>query len=359
MKKIIILLSFFLIIYTPHIVHGEEAHNIIDETLDLPSVSGFNTSETAKEAAEGKINITFSSVFDKLTEFFLENLRENYKVIIKMASVALISGILVNFSDSKNDTGRIVCVATVGILSLGTFTYAVNSAKETCDTLFIFVEALIPSVATASIAMGHTAGSATCGVVFCAMQIFIHICKEVILPFISVITALTMVDNLSETRYLKGVNAFLKKMLSWGTGLLLTLYGGVVALQTQTAGAFDSLAGKTVKYAVGNFVPIVGGALSDSLEMVMQSAKVIKSALGISGILGVCYICAGPLINICSVALAYKIAAAISSVSADKKVSEVINEIGGGIGKICINVTAVAVMFILSLSMLCRFGGGI
>ncbi len=359
MKKIIIVLSFFLILYIPHIVHGVETDNIIDEALDVPSISGFNTSETAKEIAGGKINITFSGILDKLAGLFLENLRENYEVIIKMVAVALISGVVLNFSDGKNDIGRITCVATVGILSLGTFTYAVNSAEETCDTLFLFIESIIPSVAMASLAMGHAAGSASCGVVFCAMQIFIHICKEVILPFIAVITALGTVDSLGETQYLKGVNSFLKKTLSWGTGLLLTLYGGVVALQSQTAGGFDSLVGKTVKYAVGNFVPIVGGALSDSLEMITQSAKVIKSALGMSGILGVFYICIGPLLNIASIAVSYKIAAAIVSVSADKKVAGVINEIGGGIGKICINVTAVSAMFILSISMLCRFGGGV
>ncbi len=357
MKKIIVVLSFFLIIYIPHIVHAEKTDNIIDEMLDVPKVSEFDTAQTAKAASEGKIDITFSGVCDKIINLFLENIRDNYAIIFKMSAAGIISGIAANLSDTKNDIGRIACVAAVGVLSLNAYTYTAKVAEETCDTLFLFVQSIVPSVAAASLASGHTAESASCGVVFCAMQIFIHICKEVIFPLIAVITALGTVDNLGDTQYLKGVNSFLKKTLSWGTGLMLTLYGGVVALQTQTAGAFDSLAGKSVKYAVGNFVPIVGGALSDSLDMVMQSAKVIKSALGVSGIIGVCFLCAGPLINICSIAAAYKIAASIVSVSADKRVSAVINEIGGGIAKICINIMAVSVMFILSIAMLCRFGG--
>ena len=357
MKKIIFVLSFFLILYIPHIVHAEKSIEIIDEMLDIPQTTEFDASQTAKLAAEGKTDITFSGIFEKILNLFTENIRKNYSTIFKITAAGIISGIAANLSDTKNDIGRITCVAAVGVLSLNAYTFAAKTAEETCDTLFLFVQSIVPSVAATSLAVGHTAESASCGLVFCAMQIFIHICKEVIFPLIAVITALGTVDNLGEKQYLSGVISLLKKVLSWGTGLMLTLYGGVVTLQTQTAGAFDSLAGKTVKFAVGNFVPIVGGALSESLDVVLQSTKVIKSALGVSGIVGVCFLCAGPLINLCSVAMSYKIASGIVSVTADSRVSAVINEIGGGIFKICINVTAVSIMFILSIAMLCRFGG--
>ena len=113
-----------------------------------------------------------------------------------------------------------------------------------------------------------------------------------------------------------------------------------------------------MKYAVGSFVPVVGGALSDSLEMVGTSARAIKSALGISGIIGVGYVCLSPLINVCAVALSYKLAACLCAVTAEKRVSHVIDEVGGSLVRICGVILAVSVMFVISLAMLCRFGGG-
>ncbi len=168
------------------------------------------------------------------------------------------------------------------------------------------------------------------------------------MPLVAVITALSVVDCLGDTPYLKGVTGLLKSCLKWGTGLLLTLYGAVIAIQSQAAGAFDTVAGKTVKYAVGSFVPVVGGALSDSLEMVGTSARAIKSALGISGIIGVGYGSLSPLINVCAVALSYKLAACLCAVTSKKRESHVIDEVGGSLVRICGVILAVSALCSLS-----------
>ena len=101
----------------------------------------------------------------------------------------------------------------------------------------------------------------------------------------------------------------------------------------------------------------MGGALSDSLETVIASAKTMAGALGISGVLGVLYICLVPLVNICAISLSFKLAAAVASVTSEKRVSTVIDEFSQSIGRVSIVLLSVVVMFIISLSILCSSGG--
>lgn len=352
MKKIVLVVSFFLFIYTPYIVHAENIYNIIDE-LEAPD--GYDIKETAKEAAEGKLSLTFSHVTEKILSLFFDGIRENIPQIVRLTAIAVISGLVLNLGGDKNEIGTFAAVAVAATVAIKTFSYAINLTEETIDALFLFISSMMTPVATAAstgaVAMGGAAAST-----FVAMQVFIYICKSVMMPLVCVITVFSVSDKIGETPYLGGITAILKQILKWGTGFMITVYSVVIGLQTQTAASLDTLAGKSMKYAVGSFVPVVGATLSDSLETVIAGAKTVTSALGVSGIIGVGYICIVPLINLCTVSICFKLASAIASVTSQKRVSTVIEEFSRSIGSISLILLSVAVMFIISLALLCGFG---
>ena len=352
MKKIIFILTFFLIIYIPYIVGAQNGINIIDD-IDYPK--GYDIESIIEDTKKGEMPITFSYVTDKVASLFIGGIKENIPNIIKMMAVSILSGLVINLSKEKNEMATTAAVAIAATIALKTFTYAVALANETIDGLFLFISSLMTPLATVMTAGGVAMGGATAAT-FVAMQVFINICKTLLLPLVCVITAFSVSDKIGKTPYLKGVSAILKQILKWGTGFMITVYSVVVGLQAQAASGFDSLAGKSIKYAVGSFVPVVGGALSDSLETVIAGAKTMAGALGIAGVIGVGYICIVPLINVCVVSLSFKLVAAIASVASEKRVSEVIDEFSQNIGRVSLILLSVAVMFILSLAMLCGFG---
>lgn len=357
MKKVISILSFFLILYIPYIVCANPMEELIEEADQNASVAGYSVSDTANAILSGEQPFTFSGGIEYLLKIFTKQLQSNWSTILRMTAIGILSGFVVALYDGKNDIGIFACVAIASLMSLKTFVHFIITAEETIDSVFLFVQAIMPSVAATTAAVGQTAQTAVCGTIFVAMQVFIYICKEMILPFLAVLTALGVVNKLGDTPYLKGIVGGLKSFYKWGVGFLLIFYGIVCGLQAQSAGAFDTVAGKTVRYAVGNFVPLVGGALSDSLHMIGTGAKTIRTALGISGMIGVLYVCLNPVIHTCVVALSYKIAACLCSVMADTKVAEVIQEVGGNLIRICGVILSVGVMFVISLAMLCRMGG--
>ena len=352
MKKIVFVVSFFLLLYTPYIVHAESVYNIIDE---LESPKGYDVKEVATEAAQGKIPLTFSEVLKKIASLFFDGIRENIPYIIKLTAIAVLSGLVLNLGGEKNEIGTFAAVAVAATVAVKIFSYAITLTEETIDSLFLFISSMMTPVAaaasTGTVAMGGAAAST-----FVAMQVFLHICKSVLMPLVCVITVFSVSDKIGEIPYLNGIAAILKQILKWGTGFMITVYSVVIGLQTQAAASMDSLAGKSMKYAVGSFVPVVGATLSDSLETVIAGAKTVASALGVAGIIGVGYICVVPLINICTVSVCFKLASAIASVTSQKRVSSVIEEFSRSIGSVSLILLSVAVMFIISLAMLCGFG---
>ncbi len=353
MKKILFVLSFFLLIYTPYIVEAKETYNIIEE---IDTVDGFDVKTVVDEVVSGNVPITFLGVLEKTASLFIGGIQKNLPNIIKMTAIAILSGLLVNLNQEGSEIGTYAAVAIVSTVSVKTFSYVLSVAKETIDSLFLFISSLMTPLATVMSA-GAVSKGAAAGVTFVAMQVFIHICKSVIIPVICVITVFSVTDKVGQRAYLSGITNILKSVLKWGTGFMILIYTVVIGLNTQASAALDNLAGKSIKYAVGTFVPVVGGALSDSLETVIASAKTMAGALGISGVLGVLYICLVPLVNICAISLSFKLAAAVASVTSEKRVSTVIDEFSQSIGKVSIVLLSVVVMFIISLSILCSFGG--
>jgi len=353
MKKVIFVLSFFLLIYTPYIVEAENIYNIIEE---IQSPEEFDAKQTAQDAIEGKISFGFSDILKKATEIFVDGIRENIPLVIKMTVIAIMSGMILNLTDDKNEIGTFAFCAAVGIIAVNVFLYAINLATETIDSLFLFISSMMTPLATSLSVSGISAGG-TAATTFVAMQVFIHICKSVLMPMNCIICAFSVCDKLGQTPYLAGITALLEQVLKWGSGFMITVYGVVVGLQAQAAVNLDSLAGKSLKYAIGNFVPVVGSALADSLDTVVSGAKTVAGALGITGIIGVGYICIVPLVNICAVSVSVKLSGAIAAVSAEKRVSKIIEDFSKCIGRVAIVLLSVAVMFVISLAILCSIGG--
>ena len=353
MKKILFVLSFFLLIYTPYVVEAKDEYNIIEE-IDSPD--GFDVGESVEGIMSGNVPVSFLGIVEKTAELFIGGIKKNLPSIVRMIVLAILSGLIINLNKEESNLGTYAAVAIVSILSVRIFSYTVSIAEETIDSLFIFISSLMMPLATVS-SVGAAAKGSAAGIIFVAMQVFIHICKSLILPLICVITVFSVTDKVGQRPFLFGITNILKTVLKWGTGFMIMIYTVVVGLQTQAAATLDNLAGKSIKYAVGTFVPVVGGALSDTLETVIASAKTMSGALGISGVLGVLYICAVPLVNICSISLSFKLASAIISVTSEKKISSVVEEFAQSISRVSVVLLSVSVMFIISLSMITTFGG--
>ena len=119
--------------------------------------------------------------------------------------------------------------------------------------------------------------------------------------------------------------------------------------------ALDAVGARTLKFAVGSLVPVVGGFLSDTLDTVAASGAVVKNAVGASGIIMICIICVTPIIKLAVMQIMFKLISAITEPITDKRISAMLWDMSEAIVAIFGMVVLTAVMFVINICIILRF----
>ena len=114
-----------------------------------------------------------------------------------------------------------------------------------------------------------------------------NIASFIVVPLMSGYLGVGLVSSVLPVGSANRLGEALKKTAMWILSLSLTLFLGLLSIQTAVNAAADNLGVKTVKFVLGSFVPVAGGALSESLTTLLGSVKLLKSSVGMFGVLGV------------------------------------------------------------------------
>lgn len=318
----------------------------------------FNFLETAQNALNGKWRINPKEVLGRLADLFFYEFKSNLSSVIKIVIVAVLAGVLCNLQGAFNKEGVktisfLACFVVIANLAVNVLAQIINIAIDTIDRLNLFMQGLVPALSAVVAAGGATAGQAISPSLFMCMQLITNLARGVFLPMILLITALSVVNNISGRFHITRLIDFTRQLLKWTSGILLTVFIGLLGIQGFSFAFVSGVAGKTVKYAICNFIPIVGAVLSDSVEAVCASTLIVKNAVGITGVLALISICAMPLIKLLTLSLMYRFAAGISEPVTDKRIVNLLGDLAGNITQTFVILLMVCVMFIISVAMLC------
>jgi stage III sporulation protein AE len=79
----------------------------------------------------------------------------------------------------------------------------------------------------------------------------------------------------------------IKKAYIFILGALTTVFSGVSGIKAILGSSADTVAIRGVKFLVGRSIPLVGGVVSESYQSVIASLQLIKSTVGVFGIITV------------------------------------------------------------------------
>jgi len=361
-KTALLLLAVVALIFFTGTVSAEEnlTEQILQETLktvqNLPQ-DGFDFAQTAEQAAEGELSFTLSGVLSGFLDRLFAEIKDNAQLIVKMLVLSILAGVLCNLQQSMPlaeiaEISFLFCLSAIAGIAASVVADMVELAISTIDALMLFMQSLIPTMGSLAVSAGVGTAMGFYPTLFASMQVFIHLSKSFFMPLIMMITALSVVNAMSNRFHIGRLIDFARQTVKWGIGLLLTVFVGILSIRGFTAGAFG-VAGRTVKYALCNFVPLVGGVLAESIEAVLSSVRIIRGAVGVAGVLAALSMCIGPVINMLAVSVLYRFTAGVAEPATDKRIVKLLVDLSGNITLILSIVLMVCVMFIISVSMLC------
>lgn len=104
-------------------------------------------------------------------------------------------------------------------------------------------------------------------------------------PMLSMSLAMSIVDAVNPKVSLGGLIGMVQKCTAWGLGLVMAGFSGILSVQSMVTASADRAGTKAAKFLISGAVPIVGGAVSDAYTAVLGSMGVLRSGVGLLGIL--------------------------------------------------------------------------
>ena len=365
MKKCMIVLCFFLIFSFGAYAEDYDEKNIINEQLETSGVYGIETqteeiapdfdfgAEAASFAAGGGSG--FADILNNVVNMLFSELKTGIMASAKIILIALCLGVLSNCVPEEEqimNTAFYVSYSVIFIMIIGSFTNAVSVAEDAILSMNIFVRAAVPVLGSLVMASGGTAKAGVVSLGMVGASSAMSVLSEIVLPAAVFAAMLGGVNNLSGRFSLGKLSAAIKKAVMWSIGIVMTIFAAVLAGKGFAAVNLDAALKRTIKYAASNFIPIVGGVLSETLESVLTCTKLVKTAAGSAGIIAVLYICLAPVIKLVSVLIIYKITSLVITPVCDRRISGVVDEMSSALTIIIALVLASGLMFIVCTGMI-------
>ncbi|MBR5447811.1 MAG: hypothetical protein IKV40_05240, partial [Clostridia bacterium] len=108
--------------------------------------------------------------------------------------------------------------------------------------------------------------------------------EMLLVPLSGVLLSLCTVTGVFRGINISSLISGIRKLVMTLMGFSLLIYSFVMGIQSSLAKSADSLSMKTARFAIGTYVPIVGGALSDALTTITAGLTLVKRFAGSVGI---------------------------------------------------------------------------
>jgi stage III sporulation protein AE len=272
---------------------------------------------------------------------------------------ALISAVAENLNWSRSG-GRTIhyggLVMTMGFLIADLEAY-VLLCRESVGEMAGLMQALFPLLVTLLAAVGGTAGSLFYQpAVMAAAGSMTALVQQATMPLAVSVAVLTMVDGLSTQLRVRKLRRLIRQAADWTLGLGFTVFIGVMTVQGLGAAAVDGVSIRTAKYAMDNFIPIVGGMFADTVDTLVGSSLLIQNAVGVLGLLLLLLRLMTPLLRTVAAMLLYRAVAAVLEPMSDSPLCGCIGDYSEVFSLLFIIQLSVGAMFLLLVAQLVMVG---
>lgn len=331
----------------------EETHKYTDEFFD-----DMNISDMINSAIIGKIDN--NKLLKKFLNIFGKEIVSNLKTIIAIFVIVLIHSIIKAVADNletSNISKAIYYVQYILIVTIvmTNFSDLILLITNTVQNLVGFMNSLVPLLITLMIYTGNIATSSLLEpIIMFIIEFISNIIVSLVLPGVSIITALMIVSKLSDKVQIGKLTKFLKTSIVWFLGIILTVFVGVVSLEGTLASSVDGITAKTAKVAVSSIIPVVGKILGDSVDSVLGCGLVLKNALGVVGVIIIIGICISPIIKLSILTIIYSLSSAIIEPLADDKIVKLLEEFSDIFKLLLGIICAVSILLIIGTTLVIK-----
>lgn len=335
---------------------GQLEKAVPDQVKDTMDEYDLNSLEKDKFLGFG-IGEFFQVIIGYLKDYYKTPFTLFANIVFIILITALISGFQTEFltDQLQKVLSFISVIAVLGVL-IGPLLKLIDGLNTTITTCNNFLIAFVPIFASVIAASGKTVSALTYSSLLFALNQFVaFVVRTLLMPLVSIYLAFS-VSEATSTINLSSITKGIKKFVTISLGILMTVFVSFLSLQTIIANAGDSVTLKTGKFIVGNFVPVIGGALSDAFSSVYSCLGLLKGLIGSFGIITVILSFLPALIQYSMTYLALYLASIVSDLLDIKPISKLLQSVCTCLSIMLAVIVCFAFLMIISVTIILIVG---
>jgi len=305
----------------------------------------------------GESAVNYSNFFACLFSNLVEMVAKYLPMLSLIIAIGVISNLLNGIKSKFNEksTGNLinlVCFFSVCILIIGIVTSLTKSTGTAIESMVKQMNTLFPILLTLMIGLGaHASASAYKPIVAIISTYVADFFNFFIVPLFMLSFVFGIISNMTDNIKLDKFSSFISSLFKWSIGLVFTLFFAVFSLQGIAVGSFDSLSIRTTKYTIKSYVPVMGGYLSDGMDLILSSTLLIKNSVGLVGVLLIISTIISPLLEIVIFSLLLKLISAVLQPLGNSKTSNFLSSTSKSITMLSSAIIAIGFMYLISIGL--------
>lgn len=376
MKKTVIflcaLLLFLLIPVSSYSMdYSEEEYNKTLSSYDLSSFEKELDADTYKMldelgvldfSYESITGLSFNDIVGLLKSLFQKKaelpIKSSVTVLVFILLSAFLQSLKAESDDSVNmiySTATALLVATVVLVKL---TSTVSLASMAISVASNFVYAFIPVFCSIVVASGGiTTGFSTNTTLLILAQGLSFISSNIFMPIVNCYLALGVTSSLRYELNLDKLLSSVKKIITTCISFVSGVFVSVLSVKTAVAGRADMLGLRSIRFAINSVVPVIGSSISEGLLSIQAYSSLIKSSVGIVGVVAVALVFLPSIIEVVLWRMSLTLCVIVSDIFGDKSVSAVLNAFLNTLLLINVILILSMVTTVISFGILIAAGG--
>lgn len=259
-----------------------------------------------------------------------QNIQTPLRALLSVLSFTLLSAFLTGFSGSGllGQNSSVYSTASALVIAALIAAQCADTVSLCCATIGIcadFVFAFFP----AFLVILTVSGSSLTGVSTNTLLLGLNILSaKLFVPLINCFLALSLCSGVRSSLNIDGALRVVRKglisLISFCAGAFVT----VLSVKTAVASRADALGLRSLRFAINSVVPVIGSAISEGLLSIQSYAGLVKSTVGVVGIIGVIALFLPALINVIGWRVSIAVSVAVSEIFDDRTVCKMLRAFG-------------------------------
>lgn len=305
--------------------------------------------------------LSIDEFLSKLKESVTERINAPFRLLSSVLVIIIFASFMNNLGDglagkvSSAEIYGFICAASTAAVISGPLLEVYENTAEAMNRCGGFMTAFVPIyVGIIIVSGGMVSAQLYNGITLMAAEVIVQAAESLVMPLLSMMAALAVMGSIFPNSFIDTVTALIKKLVTLGLTLSLTLFSGFVSVKSTLGAKADGFAAKSVKLMMSGFIPVVGSAVSDAYSTVKGSFEVMRCTVGTAGTVGLVLLFLPPIIEILVFRVVMWIGASAAEMFSVPSASKLMKGLDNGLAIAMSILICFGLLFIISTAVLMK-----